>query len=58
MNRLSITPPWALMFSGSQCPSIGHQPAIAHTKMPTPKIGTIKNNKLQNRPTSSPLSQR
>ena len=51
MNRLSITRPCALMFSGSQCPCIGHQPAIAHTKMPTPKTGTIKNNKLQNRPT-------
>src|SRR6185295_17088009 len=50
-KRLSMTAPWALMFSGSQCPAIGHQPAIAQTKMPTPKIGTMKNSRLQNLPT-------
>ena len=35
----------------NQWPAIGHQPAIAHTKTPTPRIGTIRNNRLQNRPT-------
>ena len=51
-NRLSITPPWALMFSGSQWPCMGHQPAIAHTNEPTPSTGTIRNKRLQNRPTA------
>ena len=51
INRLSITPPWAFMFSGNQWPCIGHQPAIAQTKTPTPKTGTMRNNRLQNRPT-------
>src|SRR5204862_82919 len=50
-NRLSITPPWTLMFSGSQCPRIGHQPNMAHTNEPMPKTGTIKNSRLQNLPT-------
>src|SRR4051794_40946886 len=50
-NRLSITWPEGLIFCGSQCPCMGHQPFIAQTKTPTPRIGTSRNSKLQKRPT-------